>query len=66
LPGVGKIIKGFFGVILIIVGIAILLFAVGIVINGTSGNVTNGIYVIIAVFVALFGLAFIGVGAKFV
>ena len=71
MPNVGKVVKGILGVVLIIVGIGILIFAALLFIgaNTTSGNtitLTNPVEAIVAVGVALFGLAFIGVGAKFV
>ena len=71
MPSVGKIVKGILSAILIMVGIGILIVAALMFIgaNTTSGNMitlTNPAETVVAVCVALFGLAFIGVGAKFV
>jgi hypothetical protein len=66
----GKVIKGILGAVLIVVGVVILIFAALLF---TAGNTTRGstimvnpLTAVLTVFVAPFGLAFIGVGAKFV
>lgn len=68
---VGKVVKGILGAILIIVGIGILIVAALMFMgaNTTSGNtitLTNPVEAVVAGCAALFGLAFVGVGAKFV
>jgi len=66
LPSAGKVVKAIFGTILIIVGIVILIFAALLVVGNSSANMINAVIVAVAAFIALFGLAFIAVGAKFV
>ena len=71
MPRICKIVKGILGAILIMVGIGILIVAALMFMgaNTTSGNtitLINPFETVVAVGVALFGLAFIGVGAKFV
>lgn len=71
MPSAGKVVKAILGTVLIIVGVVILIVAALIFMaaNTTSGNtvtLTHPLGAVLAVCVALFGLAFIGVGAKFV